>query len=257
MSPKEIKEKHPVELRTKWECPEEGGVPLLTMPNLPKPTHTLAPRNIFGKSVWDTMRKRGYFFANYKSEISGEDGSAPGGLHFHEGYSIDYETGTSTFKRGFAITPLEHVYFIHSGRAITLYKNKNYLYSAPKLLEGAEHGFKLIYEWNKAHPDEPKLKCYNTFLDYLKEPDLIKPMEELIKKYEIEFWTEDKTKRAPWGEWKVVIGNKEYPTPYKDIHAWEEAMKKQGEKDSDRLAAKENPFKGGVWDEVEAFLKED
>ena len=246
--------KYPVEKRTKWECPEEGGAPLLTMPPLPKPCHRLCPRNIMGRSEWDKTRKRVYFLAGYKSEISGDDMSVPGGAHNHEGYDIDYARGTCTFKRYFAITPLEHVYFIHSGRAITLHKNKNPLYPASKLLEGAEHGFKLIYEWNKAHPDEPKLKVHDTFLDWLKCPDLTERMEKLIDKYEIEFWTEDSKKRAPWGSWRMIYDGKEYPTPYADYHAWEEAMKEQGKEDAERRAF--NPFTGKIYDEIYKILKE-
>lgn len=252
------KKKYPIELRTKWKCPEDGGAPLLTMPNLPKPLHTVCPRNIIGGPAWEKMRKRGYYMAHYKSEISGEDGSDPGALHFHEAYDIDYEKGISTFKRGFAITPLEHVYFIHSGRAITLYKNKNVLYSATKLLEGAEHGFKLIHEWNKEHPNEPKLKAYKTFLEYLKQDELRPRMEELIDKYEIEFWGEDTKKFAEWGDWKMVMivngREKEYPTPYPDYQAWEEAMKTAAAKDTIRKI--ENPFRGGAFDEISALLKE-
>ena len=246
--------KYPVELRTEWKCPEQGGAPLLTMPPLPKPCHRLCPRNIMGRSEWDKTRKKVYFLAGYKSEISGEDGSMPGNLHNHEGYDIDYTKGTCTFKRYFAITPLEHVYFIHSGRAITLHKGKNPLYPASKMLEGAEHGFKLIYEWNKAHPDEPKLKVHDTFLDWLKCDDLTEGMEKLIEKYEIEFWAEDKKKLAKWGDWRLVYNGEEYKTPYEDVHAWEKAMKELGGEDSDRKAT--NPFVGGAFDEIASLLEE-
>lgn len=252
-----MEKKYPIELRTKWECPTDGGAPLLTMPNLPKPLHTVCPRNIVGGPTWEKMRKRGYYTANYKSEISGEDGSTPGALHFHEAYDIDYEKGVSTFKRGFAITPLEHVYFIHSGRAITLYKKKNPLYSANKLLEGAEHGFKLIHDWNVAHPDKPPLKAYQTFLKYLRFEELAPRVEELISKYKIEFWGEDKKKMAEWGDWKMVMivkgREKEYPTPYPNYAAWEEAMHLASEKDTIRQI--DSPFKGGAFDEIENLLK--
>ena len=244
-----------VEKRTKWECPEDGGVALLTMPNLPKPMHTVAPRNIIGPTAWDKMRRLCYYKAGYKSEISGEDGSTPGSLHGHEGYTIDYANGTSTFVRAFAITPLEHVYFIHSGRMLTLFKRGNPLYSKAKVLEGVEHGFRLIHDWNVAHPDKPKLKVYATFLDYLKEPELENEMEELIQKYKIEFWAEDKKRLAPWGDWRMIFNGKEYPTPYKDQHEWEKAMEFASQTDGDRQA--KNPFVGGAFDEINKILKEE
>lgn len=245
-----------VELRTKWECPEEGGAPLLTMPNIPKPLQGpgCQPRTILGAKAWDLMRKRAYYSAGYKSEISGDDGSTPGGLHAHEAYDIDYETGTSTFKRVFAITPLEHVYFIHSGRAITLYKQGNPLYSANKLLEGVEHGFQLIYDWNKEHPKEPKLKAYHVFLEYLKHEELAEKMTELIDKYEIEFWGEDVKRMAEWSDWKLMIGKKAHPTPYANYKAWEEAMEKASK--SDVIRRIESPFKGGIFDEVAKILED-
>lgn len=242
-----------IEKRTRWECPEEGGVPLLTMPNIPKPLHNRAPRTILGQATWDKMRKRAYYLAGYKSEISGELSAGPGGIHAHEAYTINYIDGTSVFKRIFAITPLEHVYFIHSGRALTLFKQGNPMYSAKKLLEGAEHGFRLIYEWNKAHPDKKKLKAYATLLEYLKQPELAPKMRELIDKYEMEFWEEDKTKYAPWDSWKLVLGNKQYPTLFKSYEDWEKAMEKVAKKDPDRQL--DNPFQGGVYDELKEIFK--
>lgn len=247
--------KYEVEKRTRWICPEGGGAPLLTMPNIPKPIQGpgCQPRTIFGASAWDRMRKRTYYLANYKSEISGVDLSDKGRPQSHEIFTIDYLTGTSTFKRCVCISPLEHLYFIHNGRAITLYKKGNPLYTAPKLLRGAEHGFKLIYEWNKSHPKEPKLKCYHTFLEYLKHEELADKMEALIEEYEIEFWKEDVKQMAKWEDWKVVVGGKEYPTPYADYQAWEAAMKKQGENDSERNIT--SPFTGGAYDEITEILK--
>ena len=251
-----MEKKYLIELRTRWECPEDGGPALLTMPNIPKPLHGsgMQPRTIFGQTAWDRMRKRAYYLAKYKSEISGELAAGAGALHAHEAYTINYIDGTSVFKRIFAITPLEHVYFIHSGRALTLHKQGNPMYSAKKLLEGAEHGFKLIYDWNKAHPDKQKLKVYSTFLEYLKCDDLREGMEKLIDQYEMEFWEEDQKKCAKWGDWKVIVGNKEYPTPYKTYKDWEKAMEKQSKNDPDRNF--ESPFKGGAYDEIASLLAE-
>lgn len=251
--------KYPVEKKLKWICPEGGGAPLLTMPNLPKPMHGLNPRTIMGDAAWNRARKRAYYLANYKSEISGVLCSEPGSLHAHEVYDINYVTGECTFKRVFAITPMEHVYFIHSGRAITLWKNKNPLYTTEKLLAGVENGFKLIYEWNKANSRKPKLKAYQTFLEYLKHEELREPMERLIEKYEIEFWGEDLKHMADWEDWKLVIkeGNtkKVYPTPYKDYEAWEEAMKERAKNDTVRQI--QNPFTGGIYDEIMETLKKE
>ena len=213
-----------------------------------------------GETEWNKVRKRAYYDAGYRSEISRELRAEPGGLHAHEVYDINYVTGVCTFKKVCAITPLEHVYFIHSGRAITMWKNKNPLYSTEKLLRGVENGFKLIYEWNKSHPRSKKLKPYQTFLEYLKQEELREPMKELIKKYDIEFWGEDTKRMCDWEDWKLVIIGKdgkkeEYPTPYKDYQAWEEAMALKAKEDNTRKI--DSPFKDGAYDEIEKILKED
>ena len=249
-----------IERRLKWECPEEGGAPLLTMPNIPKPLHAVNPRLIMGETAWTKVRKKAYYDAGYRSEISGILSASPGGLHAHEVYDINYVTGVCTFKRVCAITPQEHVYFIHSGRAITMWKNHNPLYTTEKLLAGVENGFKLIYEWNKSHPHRPKLKAYQTFVDYLKYPEISEEMLRLIKKYEIQFWGEDLKRACDWEDWKLVIKNpdgtkSEYPTPYADYQAWEEAMQERAKQDNVRQL--NSPFAGGSYDEINKILKEE
>ena len=216
------------------------------------------PRTIMGEVAWTKARKRAYYNAGYKSEISGIISATPGSLHAHEVYDINYVTGECTFKRICAITPMEHVYFIHSGRMLTLWKNKNPLYTTKKVLEGVENGFKLINEWNKTHHRNQKLKAYQTFLEYLKQDELRGPMEKLIEKYDIEFWGEDEKRMCDWGDWKLMIvkeGRKPevYPTPYPDYAAWEEAMKTASANDTIRQI--NNPFKGGAFDEIENLLK--
>lgn len=229
------------------------------MPNIPKPLHRVNPRIIMGEYAWTKARKKAYFDAKYRSEISGELCATPGSLHAHEVYDINYVTGTCVFRRICAITPLEHVYFIHSGRMLTLWKNKNPLYPTEKVLEGLENGFKLIYKWNKEHPRKPKLKVYETILEYLDYDELAEPVEKLIDKYEIEFWGEDRKRRCDWEDWKLVIvkedGTKEeHYTPYANQEEWEKAMVEANKADNVRKA--ENPFVGGAFDEVDKLLSE-
>lgn len=251
----EAVKKYAVEKRTKWECPEENDARILSMPNIPRPLMGpgCQPRTILGNATWNRLRKRAYFLANYKCEVYGDNLSTPGEAQAHELFSYDFEKGIAKFERCVCLSKDAHIYFIHSGRAITLWKSKNIIYPTSRLLSGAERGFEAIYKWNQGHPDEPKLKAYATFLEYLKHPELAPKMEELIDKYEIEFWEEDKKKYAPWNSWKVVIGSKEYPTPYKDYAAWEEAMKIASKNDTARKAG--NPFSGGVFDEIAKLME--
>lgn len=245
------KKDYEVKKVSKWECPEDTGVPLITMPNVPRPLHGLPPRKIMGESTWNHVRKRCYYEAGYKCEICGID-PPKGQLHAHELYSYDWKEGTGTFNRCIAICKQDHD-FIHSGRLITMYKNGNPLYPKSYVLGVVEKGFKLIHDYNKAHKDEKPLRAYATFLEYLKVPELAEEMSELIDKYKIEFYAEPKH-IAKWGEWKLRFGNKDYPTPYASQSDWVEAMEMASKNDTVRAIG--NPFQGDIFDEISNIIKD-
>lgn len=255
---KKLTDKYDVKLITKWEPPEDDDLrPLIAMPNLPKPTHALAPRTLLGAKTWDHIRKSCYAKADNTCEICGDKPENLRHRHAHEVYEIDYEKGTVKFVRAFCICSLDHLGCIHTGRAITLHKAESPLYPKEFLLEGAEKAFKIINEYNKDHP-EADLRAYITYLDYLKCDDLREPMEKLIKKYNMKFYMEDPKKVAPWDQWKLIIGSREYPTPYKDEKEWKKAMEKRGEQDSARIMQKSinEKFSGEVYNELNNILKE-
>lgn len=255
-STKDLIKQYDVKFVTKWEPPTDDDLrPLIAMPNLPKPIHGLAPRTLLGSSTWDHMRKLCYFSADNTCEICGEKPENLRHRHAHEVYSIDYEKGEARFVRAFCICALDHLACIHTGRAITLYKHNNPLYPKEFLLEGVEKSFRIISEYNRDHPDAD-LRAYSTFLDYLKCEDLKEPVENLIKKYDMKFYAEDPKKIAKWDKWKLIIGDEEYPTPYKSKADWEEAMEKRGEMDTARILQKnmEEKFSGGIYDELNKIL---
>lgn len=255
------KKDYDIKLVTEWTPPEDDDLrPLIAMPNLPKPTHGpgMQPRTILGTSTWNRMRKACYANAGFKCEICGAKVGVDiekRHLHAHEVFQIDYEKGTSTFVRCVALCAKDHLSCIHNGRAITLFKQGSPLYPKEFLLEGAEKAFKIVQEYNKDHP-EADLRCYTTFLDYLKCDDLRKEMEGLIEKYKVKFYEEDPKKAAKWGQWRVIIGNQEYPTPYKNEKEWKKAMEEAGAKDSARIMQKnmEEKFSGGIYDELNKIL---
>ena len=247
---KETREKYDIIRVDEWKCPTDTGVPVLTMPNVYRALHGVAPRTVLGSGTWNRMRKKCCFDAGYKCEACGAEGT----LHAHELYDTNWKEGYAKFRRCVALCPLDHVYFIHSGRALTLFKQGSPLYPASKLLEGAEHGFKQVYEWNESHPEEESLRVYATFVDYLKEPDLKEPMEKLIKKYNIKFYFENENHVASWKDWRLIIGDKEYPTPYKSRDDWQKAMDERNKSDPQRST--KNPFKGGVYEEWDKIIKE-
>lgn len=238
----------------KWECPESTGVPIITMPNVPRPLHGkgMQPRTIYGKSTWDFLRKKAYYNAGYKCEICGREPER-GDLHAHELFTYDYEHTTGEFKRVVAICRTCHD-AIHSGRLITMFKNKNPLYPKSYVLRVVENCFKLVYNYNKEHDEDEQLRVYATYLEYLDMPELRSEMEKLIDKYHIKFYEEELPKKKRWKGWKLVVGKNTYNSPYSSQGEWEEAMKQMNASDNVRTVA--DPFSGGVFEEIDKFFQE-
>ena len=94
--------------------------------------------------------------------------------------------------------------------------------------------------------EEDKIKLGTSLNDSLQ-----KEMEELIDKYNIEFYSEPK-KIAKWGDWRLVWRGKEYYTPYKNKGEWEEAMVEYGKTDTKRQV--QDPFKGEAYDVINEIL---
>lgn len=245
----------------RWEAPLDLYEPhpergpdarILTMPNIARPLHGrgMQPRTILGSSTWNHMRKKCYFDAGYKCEACGKD-LGKGECHAHELFSTYWQDGYAQFIRCVCLCPLCHVRGIHSGRALTLYKQGNPLMTKAKLLEGAENLFKQLDNWNKEHPTD-RLRAYDTWLDALKIDSLKDEMQALIDKYHVAFYSEDKKSMAKWGKWRVVVGAKEYPTPYKSEKDWKEAMEMASKMDRDRKAT--DPFTDPVYDELKKLL---
>lgn len=250
----------------KWVAPEEGGAPIITMPNVPKPLHGPGhqPRTILGTTTWNHMRNRCYFEAGYKCEACGakvkteyydngavhhqyhDDGTIPKrNLHAHELYTYDYNKGTARFERCVALCECCHVRFIHSGRMMTMYEHGDPLMPAEAVLEGIEHGFKQIKEWNDAHKGSEKLRACSVLIDFTTDVEIGHKVQDLIDKYDIEFYMV--TGEAAWSDWKLIIGNKEYPTKYADVKEWEEAMEKNNAEQLEKRntwAARHKKFDG-------------
>lgn len=208
------------------------------------------PRTIAGPARWNIMRKKCYMDAHYKCEACGKDVSGRGEAHAHELFSTDYAKGTSTFERLVCLCPCDHIRFIHSGRMMTLLRKNSVQMPKVKALEGIEHGFKLISDYNKNHY-EP-IYPFSAFLEGLTLPIIADELKALIEKYDMKFYGHigKESGLAPWPVWKMIWNGKEYKTPYADPNAWEIAMKEQHPEEP------ANPFSGGVFDEIDKILKE-
>ena len=72
---KKILSQYDVKLVTEWHPPVQDAYgevdmrPLIAMPNIPKPTHGLAPRTLLGSATWNRMRKHAYAQADDTCEI--------------------------------------------------------------------------------------------------------------------------------------------------------------------------------------------
>lgn len=255
---KEILNKYDVKIIDRWIPPTEGGDlrPLVAMPNIPRPLHGVNPRTILGVSTWNHMRKGCYFKAGDTCQICGYHPDNLKHRHGHEVYDIDYANGVATFKGVFCLCSLCHLGCIHTGRALTLWKKGNPLYPTEFLLKGAEHAFTIISSYNQDNPGK-ELRAYSTFLDYLKFDELKEPMEKLIEQYGIKFYTEVEN-MVKWGDWKLIIGNREYPTPYATEEDWVNTMEEREAKDTARIAQKnmEEKFSGGAYDILRALMNE-
>ena len=255
---KAIMKQYDVKLVDGWLPPEGDDLrPLIAMPNIPRPLHGVNPRTILGASTWNHMRKFCYNKAEDTCEICGAKPENLRHRHGHEVYEIDYAKGIAKFHRVYCVCSLCHLGCIHTGRALTLWKNHNPLYPTEFLLQGAEHAFKIISEYNKDNP-EADLRAYSTFLDYLKHEELKGPMEELIKKYNIKFYTEVED-MVDWGKWKLIIGNQEYTTPYANEDEWKATMEEREKKDTARLMQKklEKNFSGDIYDEIDKIINKE
>lgn len=210
---------------TKWTAPPTNGAALLTMPNLPKPLHSLAPRVIEGQAKWNLMRTKCYMDADYTCQACGKYLGA-GHCEAHELYSIDYENHTSRFERAVTLCSFCHR-FIHSGRTLTMYQRGEHGYSADLLLKNARHCLEVIRDYNLQHPDE-KLRVYATFKDWLEDPELGKWLEPMFNQFEIEMYgpTSAGEDKKNWGKWRLLYNGKEYEPIYKTGKEWEEAMSK-------------------------------
>lgn len=210
-------------------------------------TGNCAPRTIMGAGQWDETRKACYEACNRHCEICGAE-CGPGKMDAHELYDIDYEACTSTFVRLVGLCKKCHTGFIHSGRAITCYRNHVPLWSKDVMLDAARHGFELVHNWNKLHPDAEPLRVWRTFIDWLSEPSLHDELSQMIKEYDIHFYTAKNAdgENGTWNKWKLIYNDTEYYSPYEDMAAWAAEMDKNNKQD----LARNNLFAGDEFEEL-------
>lgn len=221
--------KFDIDIVDRWKCPAATGVPLITMPNIPRPLHGegMQPRTIYSPEVWEHMRQSSIRNAHNKCEICGVDGSITR-LYGHELFSYDYINTAGRFIRVVSVCKRCHD-AIHSGRMLTLYKERNPYYRKEYVLRVIEECFRMVDNYNLANGSD--LRVYSTFLQYLRVPSIASDVEKLISLYHIKFYEYSIPRHKRWKGWKVIIGSNTYESPYNSQGEWEEAMKVINEKD--------------------------
>jgi len=180
---------------------------ILTHPNIPKPLHGIAPREIKGQDWWKETRTKAYQSTQYCCSACGVHVSEAKGqqwLEAHEYWKIDYEKGICEV---ISIEPLCHYChnFIHSGR-LRMITGKSKSYNETKAI--LQHGFKILAD--------NKLKCFPPTLDFAYE---IGANTYGVEAYEIPDCN------IEWSDWKLIFEGEEYHSKFKNYDEWKEYYK--------------------------------
>lgn len=175
---------------------------ILTHPNIPKPLHGIAPREIMGEWWWNTVREAVYASSDYHCIACGVHKSQAKKHHrleAHEFWHIDYATGTCTIS---SIEPLCHYChsFIHSGRLQMIIGKEK---SVKEIIEILEHGFKILAA--------NKLECFPSTLDFGIDLgcNTFGVKAYLMPRCDIE-----------WNKWKLVWRGNEYRSKFETYDDW-------------------------------------
>lgn len=174
---------------------EERRPEVLLLPNIPKPLHGVAPREILGRKWWDAARKAAYESTGQRCIACGVHKSQAKSRKWvegHEEYDTDYLLGRLTYLRTIPLCHFCHN-FIHSGRLQALL-DRGEVHQA-KYVGIIQHGERILAEAGLSRPD---------------------PYEGPI---------------ADWGDWRLVIDGKEYPGKFKTFEEWRDYYASTTDKD--------------------------
>lgn len=183
---------------------------ILTHPNIPKPLHGVAPREINGDIWWNKIRNETYSKYNYRCVACGvhkNSAKKHKWLEAHEFWKIDYKTGICEVT---SIEPLCHYChnFIHSGRlSVILGKEK----SKAEVIEILEHGFRILRQND--------LKCFPLTLNLAQDIG--------AKTYGVEAYDIEVNKDLKWQDFKLIFEGKEYKSKFSSFNEWSEFYKNQ------------------------------
>jgi len=158
---------------------------ILLCPNVPKPLHGVAPRIVLGSTWWNKERRAAYASTDFHCTACGVSKYRALFRHWlegHEIYRIDYALGRATYLE---TVPLCHAChnFIHDGRLGALLERGECTQS--KYDATLRHGQNVLDSAGLAR------------LGYYAGP------------------------MAAWQDWRLVIGEAEYPPRFQSYEEWE------------------------------------
>jgi len=167
---------------------------LLLHPQIPKPLHSVAPREIMGPAWWNKTRQAAYRKSLYHCEacgISKHTAHGPKWLEGHEVYEVDYLQGRATYIRCVALCHYCHN-FIHKGRMQAMLETGKLNHR--KYAAVLAHGYRVLGQAG-LHPGEE----YNG-------------------------------PTAAWSDWRMLFQGKEYPPKYKSLKHQQRVYKVENRK---------------------------
>lgn len=177
---------------------------ILCHPNIPKPLHGVAPREIKGTEWWNNIRQDVYKSTDYHCVACGVHKSKAKKfkwLEAHEFWKIDYNTGICEIT---SIEPLCHYChnFIHSGRlSVIINKEK----SKKEVKEILEHGFNILSKNN--------LKAFPYTLDLARKLN--------ANTYDVEAYEITINPNIKWSDFKLIFEGREYKSKFNSQQEWQ------------------------------------
>ena len=167
---------------------------ILLHPNIPRPLHGVAPREILGREWWDRVR------AEAKQKTAGKCTACsaspydlsqrkygPKWLEGHELYSIDYVAGRMTYLETVVLCHYCHC-FIHDGRTRIMYETGRMMLEM--YVTVVTHGQQVLTAAKLRSPKAYTGPC------------------------------------AEWAKWRMVLDGVEYPPKYATEAEWAMAFRK-------------------------------
>ena len=151
---------------------------LLLHPQIPKPLHGIAPREILGKVWWDQQRLIVCRKTNWCCIVCGVHKSKAKyhkWCEVHEVYDIDYSKGTSTYVEAIPLCHSCHN-FVHRGRLQALLQKGEITKAKYNYI--INRGFAMIKEYKLVHPTVPAMiapwESWRLIIDGVSYPGLTK-----------------------------------------------------------------------------------